>query len=294
MKGLCDLGYSERHACSLVGMNRSTYRDQQTRLPSNAAIRRLLLTDTIIKVHSESRATYGVRRVTAALRIDEGLIVNKKLVRRIMGELGLHGLPKRRSKRRWPANPATQDDLVNRNFHVNTLNRVWLTDVTEHPTREAILYCCAVLDLCSRKVVGWSIDRRNDADLVTSALSMAAATRATMPGETICHSDHGSPFVSWAFTEKLRHHDLLGSMGTVGDSYDNAPLESFWGSLQIEVLDRQRWLTFVELAHAIADYIVNFYNARRRHSSLDYLTPDEFEGLWFPQQTAPTVISLDH
>jgi putative transposase len=275
-------------------MNRSTYYDQQSRPISNTALRRALLSDVVTKVHAESRATYGVRRVAASLRIDEGLIVNHKLVRRIMRELGLHGLPKRRSRRYWPANAATQDDLVNRVFSAATPNRLWLTDVTEHPTRESILYCCAVLDMCSRKVVGWSIDRRNDADLVTSALSMAAGTRQMTPGETICHSDHGSPYVSWAFTEKLRHHALLGSMGTVGDSFDNAPMESFWGSLQIEVLDRQRWLTFVELAHAIADYIVNFYNPRRRHSSLDYLTPDEFEGLWFPHQSAPTVASLVH
>ena len=121
---------------------------------------------------------------------------------------------------------------------------------------------------------------------------MAARSRATTPA-TILHSDHGSNFTSWAFSENLRHHQLLGSMGTIGDCYDNAPMESFWGSLQIEVLDRQAWMTRVELAHAIADYIVNFYNPRRRHSSLDYLTPDEFEGLWFPQQLATSVITVD-
>jgi len=292
VKGLCDLGYSEREACRLVGMQRSTYRHQQHRPVTNSEVRRILLADTISRVHAESRSTYGYRRLTAALRIDEGLIVNKKLVSRLMRELGLVGLPKKRSRKRVPASPATNDDLVQRAFHAAAPNELWLTDVTEHPTREGVLFCCAVLDQCSRRVVGWSIDRRNDSNLVNDALTMAARSRATTPA-TILHSDHGSNFTSWAFSENLRHHQLLGSMGTIGDCYDNAPMESFWGSLQIEVLDRQAWMTRVELAHAIADYIVNFYNPRRRHSSLDYLTPDEFEGLWFPQQLATSVITVD-
>ena len=150
------------------------------------------------------------------------------------------------------------------------------------PDREGKIYCCAVLDLYSRKVVGWAIDRRCKAALVLDAINKAGASRPTSPA-TVIHSDHGSQFTSWAFTEDVRRMGLLSSMGTVGDCYDNAPMESFWGSMQIELLNRQRWVTINELSSAIVDYIENFYNPARRHSSLDYLTPDEFEELQLTQ-----------
>jgi len=213
---LIDLGYSERTACRLVGLNRSTFRYQQTRHPSEREVRRVLLTDVITEIHAASRATYGIRRVRAALFYERGLVVNRKLVRRLMGEAGLAGLPGRKKGRRNLVRIATHEDLVNRNFTAASPNRLWLTDVTEHNTREGTLYCCAVLDLFSRRVVGWAIDRRNDAVLVNDALLMAARSRATSP-ETILHSDHGSGFISWSFTQNLRNHKLLGSMGTVGD-----------------------------------------------------------------------------
>ena len=157
-------------------------------------------------------------------------------------------------------------------------NQLWLTDITEHPTSEGRLYCCAVLDLHSRKVVGWAIDRRCEAALVLEAIDKAGASRTTSPS-TVIHSDHGTQFTSWAFTENVRRLGLLSSMGTVGDCYDNAPMESFWGSMQIELLNRQKWRTNLELAIAMADYIEHFYNSDRRHSSLSYLTPNEFEAL---------------
>jgi len=133
-------------------------------------------------------------------------------------------------------------------------------------------------------------DRRNEATLVNDALTMAATSRRTSKN-TVLHSDHGSQFTSWSFTQNLKHHELLGSMGTVGDCFDNAPMESFWGSMQIELLNRRKWLTYVELATAMADYIVNFYNPTRRHSSLDYLTPDEFEALRSDNTQAKTLVT---
>ena len=153
-----------------------------------------------------------------------------------------------------------------------------MTDITEHPTSEGKLYCCVVLDLYSRKVVGWAIDRRCEATLVLDAINRAGETRTTSP-TTVIHSDHGTQFTSWAFTENVRRLGLLSSMGTVGDCYDNAPMESFWGSMQIELLNRQKWRTKLELGLAMADYIEHFYNSDRRHSSLGYLTPNEFEDL---------------
>jgi putative transposase len=142
-----------------------------------------------------------------------------------------------------------------------------------------------VLDLFSRKVVGWAIDRNCEAPLVNDALSMAARERAHSLA-TVIHSDHGSQFTSWAFTENIRRLGILGSMGTVGDCYDNAPMESFWGSMQIELLNRQKWRTVVELSSAMADYIEDFYNSTRRHSSINYLTPNEYEDLHLTQTQA--------
>jgi putative transposase len=264
-----------------VGLSRSTYYDIKFRQPNDPEIRRLLLRDAIADVHKRSRGTYGMLRIRAALEIEQGIIVNKKLILRLMRELGIQGLPGPKKGRPNLVNAATQEDLVQRQFSALAPNALWLTDITEHPTREGKVYCCAVLDLFSRKVVGWAIDRRCESTLVNDALSMAGSSRRTT-ASTVIHSDHGSQFTSWAFTENVRRYGLLGSMGTVGDCYDNAPMESFWGSMQIELLNRQRWLTIVELTSAMADYIENFYNPQRRHSSLNYLTPDEFEAL---QQT---------
>ena len=195
-----------------------------------------------------------------------------------MQNLQIEDLPHHKKGKRSLVNVATYEDRVNRDFQAVESNSLWLTDITAHPTREGKIYCCAVLDLFSRKIVGWSIDRRCEATLVNDALSMAASSRTTSPS-TIIHSDHSSQFTSWRFSENVRRFNLLGSMGTIGDCYDNSPMESFWGTMQIELLDRQKWTTNVELSVAIADYIVNFYNKERRHSSLKYLTPQEFEAL---------------
>jgi len=271
-------------------MNRSTYRHQRTRHPSNREVRRILLADTITELHVASRSTYGARRMKASLFYDRGLVVNRKLIRRIMVEQGLYGLPTKK-RRRNLAHVATAEDLVNRNFNASAPNSLWLTDITEHKTREGTLYCCVVLDQYSRRVVGWAIDRRNEAVLVNDALVMAARSRTTSPA-TILHSDHGSQFTSWSFTQSLQHHQIVGSMGTVGDCFDNAPMESFWGSMQIELLNRKTWLTYVDLATAMADYIENFYNPFRRHSSIGYLTPDEFEALPSTTNEASTLIAV--
>ena len=158
-------------------------------------------------------------RVKAALEIEQGLIVNYKLVKRIMRELGLKGLPGPKKGHKNLKNAPTCEDLVQRRFSATVPNELWLTDITEHPTREGKLYCCVVLDLFSRKVVGWAIDRRCEAALVNDALAKASGSRTTRPG-TVIHSDHGSQFTSWAFTENVRRLGLISSMGTVGDCYD--------------------------------------------------------------------------
>ena len=183
-----------------------------------------MLADAIADIHARSRGTYGILRIRAALEIEQGLIVNTKLVRKIMRQLDIKGLPGPRKGVKNLKNAPTCEDLVQRNFKAEAPNELWLTDITEHETQEGKLYCCVVLDMYSRKVVGWAIDRRCEAALVNDALSKAGALRQSSP-ETIIHSDHGSQFTSWAFTENVRRLGLVSSMGTVGDCYDNAPME---------------------------------------------------------------------
>ncbi|MGP5731556.1 IS3 family transposase, partial [Arthrobacter rhombi] len=182
---------------------------------------------------------------------------------------------------------ATADDLVNRKFHRLALNELWVTDITEHPTREGKVYCAAVLDACSRKIIGWAIDSKQDSTLVVNALDMAIRARQPGPGG-IVHADHGVQFTSWVFTQKIRSAGLLPSFGSVGDGLDNAMVESFWSSMQIELLNRKKWKTRIELANAIFEYIEVFYNRRRRHSSLEYATPNDYDLARTPQALATT------
>jgi putative transposase len=153
-----------------------------------------------------------------------------------------------------------------------------VTDITEHATREGKVYCAVVLDAFSRRVVGWSIDASPTAALVTNALGMAIQTRTPRAGAVI-HSDQGVQFASWAFTQRAKDSGLLPSMGSVGDCYDNSMMEAFWSRMQVELLDRYRWRTRVELANAIFEYLEIFHNRQRRHSALGWRTPVEFEKL---------------
>ena len=231
----------------------------------------------LAQIHTDSFGTYGYRRIGAELRLGHGVIVNHKLVYSLMAEQGLEGLPKRPRRRRGPHGVFVAADLVQRDFTGDGPNKLWVTDITEHPTREGKVFCCAVLDAFSRKVVGWSIDSTQTAVLVTNALGMAIRNRE--PDQTVIHSDRGTQFTSWTFTQRIKEADLMPSVGRTGTALDNAMMESFWGRMQVELLDRRRWKTRVELANAIFEYIEAFHNSRRRHSALNMLTPTEFEEL---------------
>ena len=240
----------------------------------------------IADIHRASKGTYGTRRVTAELRLGHEIIANRKAVRRIMLRLGLQGLPALKAKHRGPATDgAAAGDLVLRQFATDAPDRLWLTDITEHPTREGKLYCCVVLDAYSRSVVGWSIDSQQTASLVMNALGMAISNRKPKDGGVV-HSDHGSQFTSWAFSERVKAAGLALSMGRVGDAFDNAMMEAFWGRMQTELLNRSRWRTCLELANAIFEYLEVFHNRQRRHSALGMLTPSEYETLYHHQQAA--------
>jgi putative transposase len=169
--------------------------------------------------------------------------------------------------------------LVRRVFKRKAPNELWLTDITEHPTREGKVYCCAVLDTFSRKIVGWSIDSTQTTSLVLNALGMATQRRPSRDG-LVMHSDRGVQFTSWALSQKLRDAGISPSMGAVGSAFDNAMMESFWGRMQVELLGRRRWKTRIELASAIHDYIEVWHNTRRRHSALGMRTLTEIEQAW--------------
>jgi putative transposase len=265
-------------ACRILGVSESGFYEQRDRAPSERAVRHAMLTDLITQIHTESYGTYGARRVYAELTLGRGVEVGHNQVELVMRRAGLRGVSGRRKwKRIRPDNIAT--DLVERSFNRDGPNQLWVTDITEHPTREGKVYCCVVLDTYSRRVVGWSIDASPTASLVTNALGMAIDRRlskTTEPG-TIIHSDQGVQFGSWAFTKRAKDSGLLASMGSIGDCYDNSMIESFWSRMQVELLDRKKWNTRLELANAMFEYLEIWHNRKRRHSQLGWITPIEFE-----------------
>lgn len=260
--------------CGIVGVSVSGFYSWRKRRPSARAVRHAMLAELITQVHDESYGTYGARRVHAELTMGRGIKVARCTVELIMGRLEIAGLPGRPRHRKIPNVPTAQD-LVNRDFARSEPNRLWLTDITEHPTIEGKIYCAVVLDAFSRRVVGWAIDSTQDANLVVNALGMAIENRSAEG--VVIHSDHGTQFTSWAFTQRAIDSGLVPSMGSIGDCYDNGMMESFWARMQVELLNRQRWRTRIELANAIFEYLEIFHNRRRRHSALGMLTPIDYE-----------------
>jgi transposase InsO family protein len=272
-------------ACRVLGVSESGYHAWRTRAPSLRAVRHALLTDLIVEIHASSRGVYGARRVHAELTLGRGVQVGHGAVELLMRRAGLQGVTGRPKFRRI-ANVATASDRVERSFGRSERDQLWVTDITEHPTQEGKVYCAVVLDAWSRRVVGWSIDSTPSAALATNALGMAIDQRRPANEMTVIHSDQGTQFTSWAFTRRAVDSGLLPSMGSVGDCYDNAMIESFWSRMQVELLNRQRWRTRVELANAIFEYLEVFHNRQRRHSALGMLTPVEFEARHEPTTAA--------
>ncbi len=267
-------GHPVQVSCRVLAVSESGFYAQRDRAPSERSIRHAWLTDLITEVHAASRGTYGVPRVRAELVMGRGVLVGHNAVAMLMHRAGLKGLPGNK-RPRWRHEAPSAEDLVDRAFARTGPDELWVTDITEHPTREGKVYCAVVLDAFSRRVVGWSIDTSPSASLATNALGMAIQSRR--PAGTLIHSDHGTQFTSWVFTERAKRSGLLPSMGSIGDCFDNAVVESFWARMQVELLNRRRWRTRVELANAIFEHLEIFHNRQRRHSSLGMLTPIEFE-----------------
>jgi putative transposase len=263
--------------CRVLQVSASGYYDWWQRKPSARTLANLVLTEAIRQVHLDSDETYGMPRVRAELR-EAGHAVSRKRVARLMRAACIRGVSRRRGftvtterdRRQRPA-----PDLVNRQFHANDPDQLWVADMTYIPTWTGFLYLAVVIDAFSRKVVGWSMGEQMTAELVLAALNMALHTRR--PDSVIHHSDQGSQYTSIAFGRRCREMGVRPSMGTVGDAYDNAMAESFFASLECELIDRRSWKSKAEARTALFTWVEGWYNPRRRHSALDYLSPINFE-----------------
>ena len=263
--------------CDVLDVSRSGYyaslkRSEPTRRRQDAQ-----LTARITAIHQSSRRTYGSPRIHAELAA-EGHRVGRKRVARLMQQQGI----KVRRKRRFCATTDSRHELpiapnvVARNFEVDAPNVVWVTDITYIPTREGWLYLAAILDLFSRRVVGWATSDRIDRQLTLDALDAALRTRRPVAG-LLHHSDRGSQYASDEYRHALGDRDIRRSMSRKGNCWDNAVAESFFATLKTELIDGIEFISH-DVAHtAIADYIENFYNLHRRHSHNGYVSPIEYE-----------------
>jgi len=244
--------------------------------PSKRAREDAWLLERIETIHKESRGTYGAPRIHAELQ-EQGIQVSRKRVARLMREAGLVGVSRRRGTRTTirdnQARPAP--DLVDRDFAASGPNELWVADITYVPTWQGFLYLAVVVDAWSRRVVGWAMQTHLRTELVLEALEMAVWQRR--PREVIHHSDQGSQYASIAFGSRCEREGVRPSMGSVGDCYDNAMCESFFATLECELIDRGRLRTPREAKRVVFEWIEAWYNPRRRHSSLGYLSPAEFE-----------------
>ena len=263
--------------CKRLNISTSGYYDWLKRKPSARSIANVELERHIKCVHAMSDATYGVPRIRAELR-SQGIYASRKRIAHLMHSAGLQGVSRRRSycvttERNKRVRPAP--DLVQRNFSATDINQLWVADMTYIPTWEGFLYLAVVTDAHSRKVVGWAFGVHMTAELVTSALNMALCRRR--PESVIHHSDQGSQYTSLAFGARCKEMGVRPSMGTVGDAYDNAMAESFFATLECELIARRSWKTKTEARMAVFTWIEGWYNPRRRHSGINFLSPNNFE-----------------
>jgi len=266
-----------RTLCRVLRVSASGYYDWRDRSPSVRAQANAELMQRIAEIHRASDATYGAPRIHAEL-VDQSIVVGHNRIARLMRLHGLRGVSRRRGwcvttqrdKGRQPA-----PDLVQRRFEATDINQLWVADMTYIPTWAGFGYLAVVLDVFSRKIVGWAFGQRMTADLVLAALNMALLTRK--PTGVIHHSDQGSQYTSVEFGKRCTQMGVRPSMGSVGDAYDNAMAESFFASLECELIDRRVWKSFAQARLEIFTWIESWYNPRRRHSGLGQKSPVTFE-----------------
>jgi transposase InsO family protein len=271
--------HNVKRACELLEVSRSAYYQQQSGVQSRRQRVDVALTEKITRVHAVSKGTYGAPRVHADLA-DAGLRHGRKRVARLMRTAGLAG----QSPRRWRTttiadpNASRRPDLVNRDFSVGTaaVDTRWCGDITYINTWQGWLYLATVIDLASRRVVGWAVGDHLKTDLIDAALTDALVRRRPTPG-LVFHSDRGCQYTSDQHARLAAAHGIRLSVGRRGQCWDNAVAESFFATIKTELLHRQPWPTHHTARQAIFEYIEGWYNTRRRHSTLGYLSPANYE-----------------
>jgi putative transposase len=263
--------------CKVLGVCRSGYYAWKDRTPSKRERENDALTETIREIHRRSRQTYGSPRVHAELRA-LGTRCSRKRVARLMREAGLRGCmrgPRRASTRR-DKRSAAAEDLLKRDFRATEVDRVWVADITYVATDEGFLYLAFILDVYSRRIVGWAMESHLRTELVVDALRMAVWRRKPAPG-LVHHSDQGVQYTALSFSERLMEVGITPSMGRTGSALDNAMAESFVATLKAELVSGLRFPSRQAAKTAIFEYLETFYNTRRLHSALGYRSPAEFE-----------------
>ncbi len=264
--------------CRTLRVSRSGYYAWRQRGPSARAQADAQLTEQIVTVHQQSRGVYGAPRVQAHLNA-AGQGVSRKRVARLMRHAGLTGTYRRRRVRTTVPDPTATPapNVVNRQFQAEAPNQLWVGDITYVPTAEGWLYLAVLLDVYSRRVVGWAMANHLRADLALDALDMALHQRHPLRGALVHHTDRGCQYTADVYQRRLADHGITVSMSRTGDCYDNALAESFFGSFKNELVDDARWLTRRPARSAIFDWLEVFYNRQRLHSALGYRSPVAFE-----------------
>lgn len=265
--------------CRVLHVSSSGYYAWCKRQPSARAQADQTLSKRIQEIHEKSKGTYGAPRIHVELADVDKLHVGRKRVARLMRAAGLQGVSRRKAPhttQRQPGAPPAPD-LVQRDFIAEVPNRLWVADITYIATWTGWLYLAVVVDAWSRKVVGWAMSTHLQTTLVMDALRMAIQQRH--PDDVIHHSDQGSQYTSLAFGQRCREAGVRPSMGSVGDCFDNALCESFFATLECELLDRSTFHNQPEARQAVFAFIEGWYNPHRRHSAIDYLSPNRYEDL---------------
>lgn len=265
-------------SCELLGVSRSGFYDWERRVPCQRELEDAWITEKIKEIHRDNRGVYGAPRIHAELRMAHNIRVGRKRVARLMRKAEISGLVKKKRGKTTIRVPGVRvaDDLLLRDFTATEPNTKWVADITYLKTWQGWVYLAAVQDLYSRRIVGWSMADHMRAELVTDALEMALKRRRPDPG-LIHHSDQGSQYVSLAFGQATKANGIARSMGKVGSAYDNSVAETFFATLKKELIYRRSWQTRNEIRTEVFEYIESFYNRKRRHSYLGWLTPSEFE-----------------
>lgn len=264
--------------CRVMKVSTSGFYQRRTQPVTDRELDEAYAANEVHDIWTMSRHSYGSPRVRKELRLGRGVHRSKTTCERLMrtcGAVGIHYRKRRGCTR--PGDGEVNDDLVNRAFNPDGPDRLWCMDITEHPTNTGKVYLAVVIDAWSRRVVGWSIADHIRAELVADAVQMATWKRRPPKGQVVAHSDHGAQYTSWLFGNRIRDAGLLGSMGSIGDCFDNSVAEAFFSGLQRELLDQHDWDSRDQLAAAMFEWIECWYNPHRRHSYNEGLSPLDYE-----------------